>query len=70
MNPTKIAEIRETSGMNKGEFCRKYGIDSNTLKSWIDGERKPSNLAIKMLELAEKDSITRLKNMTWLKGKL
>lgn len=48
-------EIREYSGLNKTNFCKKYEIPTRTWDSWESGERQPAPYILKLLERVVKE---------------
>ncbi|WP_082783684.1 DNA-binding transcriptional regulator [Snodgrassella sp. CFCC 13594] len=49
-----VAELRLRMGLSQNKFARKLGISVNTLKSWEQGQRKPSGAANVLLQLLDK----------------
>ena len=45
----KITDIMKASGMTMDQMAAKYAIPKRTLKSWIYGERKPTQYVLTML---------------------
>lgn len=51
-----IKEIREITGLNQTEFAKKYDIPLRTYQHWENGDRKPPQYVLTMLQrLAEID---------------
>lgn len=57
-----IAQTRHKVGLSQSQFAKTIGISVNTLKSWEQGQRKPSGAADALLKLLGKhpDLITEL----------
>ena len=45
-----IKEIREKTGLNRKDFCDKYGIPYQTVTDWELGHRNPPDYLIKYME--------------------
>lgn len=54
INLSAIAETRLKSGLSQDKFAKKLGISVNTLRSWEQGQRKPSGAAATLLSLLVK----------------
>jgi DNA adenine methylase len=50
-----IKQIRSVSGLEKAEFCFKYGIPIRTLEDWEAGRRKPQGYVTSLLERVVKE---------------
>ncbi|WP_432481007.1 helix-turn-helix domain-containing protein [Moraxella sp. ZY200743] len=48
------ATIRQQNNLSQSQFARAIGISVNTLKSWEQGQRKPSGSARVLLDLLAK----------------
>ena len=46
-----VAETRHKAGLSQRQFAETIGISVNTLKSWEQGQRKPSGAAEALLTL-------------------
>ena len=60
----KIKELRESTGMNRKEFCEYFGIPYRTVTEWERGTRKMPDYVfrllayrIKMGNFAEKEEV-------------
>mgnify|MGYP003585541517 CR=1 FL=1 len=51
---SSIAETRHKVGLSQSQFAKTIGISVNTLKSWEQGQRKPSGAADALLKLLGK----------------
>jgi putative transcriptional regulator len=49
-----IVETRHKVGLSQSQFAQTIGISVNTLKSWEQGQRKPSGAAEALLEILGK----------------
>ena len=45
----KIKELRETTGMNRKEFCEYFGIPHRTVTEWERGTRKMPDYVFRLL---------------------
>lgn len=45
----KIKELRETTGMNRKEFCEYFGIPYRTVTEWERGTRKMPDYVFRLL---------------------
>lgn len=48
------AQVRHQAGLSQSQFAKALGISVNTLKSWEQGQRKPSGSAQVLLKLLGK----------------
>ena len=48
------AQVRRKAGLSQSQFAKALGISVNTLKSWEQGQRKPSGSAQVLLKLLGK----------------
>ena len=51
---TTITETRHKTGLSQNKFAAALGIPANTLKSWEQGQRRPSGAAAALLKLLDK----------------
>lgn len=49
-----IRNLRESTGLNRKQFCEKYGIPYRTMQDWEDGKSKPVEWAENLLIRAVK----------------
>lgn len=54
MPVSAVAETRHKAGLSQHQFAKTLGISVNTLKSWEQGQRKPSGAAQALLKLLGK----------------
>ena len=45
----KIKELRESTGMNRKEFCEYFGIPYRTVTEWERGTRKMPDYVLRLL---------------------
>lgn len=48
------AQLRHKAGLSQSQFARALGISVNTLKSWEQGQRKPSGSAQVLIKLLDR----------------
>ena len=46
---TKIKELRESTGMNRKEFCKYFEIPYRTVTEWERGNRKMPDYVLRLL---------------------
>ena len=46
----KIKELRESTGMNRKEFCEYFEIPYRTLQDWELGNRKMPDYVLRLIE--------------------
>ena len=46
----KIKELRESTGMNRKEFCKYFEIPYRTVTEWERGTRKMPDYVLRLLE--------------------
>lgn len=46
----RIIELRESTGMNRKEFCDYFGIPYRTVTEWERGTRKMPDYVLRMME--------------------
>lgn len=51
---SQSAQIRQKANLSQSQFAHAIGISVNTLKSWEQGQRKPSGSARVLLDLLAK----------------
>ena len=55
----KIKELRETTGMNRKEFCEYFGIPYRTVTEWERGTRKMPDYVFRLLaDMIKTDNFT------------
>jgi putative transcriptional regulator len=53
--PTQIADLRHSLRMSQAVFAAVINVSPKTVQSWEQGVRKPSQAALRMLEVMEED---------------
>ena len=48
---SEVSQVRQKTGLSQSQFAKSLGISVNTLKSWEQGQRKPSGSAQVLLKL-------------------
>ena len=51
---SEVSQVRQKTGLSQSQFAKSLGISVNTLKSWEQGQRKPSGSAQVLLKLLKK----------------
>ena len=51
---SEVSQVRQKTGLSQSQFAKSSGISVNTLKSWEQGQRKPSGSAQVLLKLLGK----------------
>lgn len=46
----EIKKLREFTGLNRREFCEKYGIPYRTMTEWELGQRSAPDYVIRLLD--------------------
>lgn len=52
--PKEIKNIRETKNYSQGIFARILNVSTKTVQSWETGARKPSQSALRLIEIIDK----------------
>lgn len=47
---SRIKELRESTGLNRKEFCEKFDIPYRTVTEWERGNRNAPSYVIRLLE--------------------
>jgi len=53
--PTQIADLRHSLCMSQAVFAAVINVSPKTVQSWEQGVRKPSQAALRMLEVIDED---------------
>lgn len=56
-NPQQIARIRESVKVSQGVFALYLNTTASTIRQWEQGDKKPSGIAARMLELVKKNGL-------------
>jgi putative transcriptional regulator len=60
-DPTQIADLRHRLRMSQAVFAAVINVSPKTVQSWEQGARRPSQAALRMLEVMDEDpSVARL----------
>lgn len=51
---SEVSQVRQKTGLSQSQFAKSLGISVNTLKSWEQGQRKPSGAAATLMKLINK----------------
>lgn len=51
---SEVSQVRQKTGLSQSQFAKSLGISVNTLKSWEQGQRKPSGAAATLMKLLDK----------------
>lgn len=52
--PRDIKKIREKNSYSQGVFARVLNVSVKTVQSWESGQRVPSHVALRLLEIIDK----------------
>ncbi|MCP4713058.1 MAG: type II toxin-antitoxin system MqsA family antitoxin [Planctomycetes bacterium] len=53
--PIDVKSLRQRVGMERGEFAQLFGIGSDTVRHWENGDRTPKGPALVLLNLIRKE---------------
>jgi putative transcriptional regulator len=57
MEPRRIKRIRESQHVSQPVFARYLNTSSSTVEKWESGAKKPSGMALKLLDIVEKHGL-------------
>ncbi|HWE84041.1 MAG TPA: DNA-binding transcriptional regulator [Terracidiphilus sp.] len=57
MDPTRIKRIREKQKVSQPVFARYLNTSESTVEKWESGAKKPSGMALKLLDIVEKHGL-------------
>jgi putative transcriptional regulator len=57
MPPRRIKRIRESQHVSQPVFARYLNTSSSTVEKWESGAKKPSGMALKLLDIVEKHGL-------------
>jgi putative transcriptional regulator len=60
MEPARIKRIRESQRVSQPVFARYLNTSESTIEKWESGVKKPSGMALKLLDLVEKHGLKLL----------
>ncbi|MGN6230716.1 MAG: helix-turn-helix domain-containing protein [Trinickia sp.] len=56
-NPQEIARIRKGVNVSQGVFALYLNTTASTIRQWEQGDKKPSGIAARMLQLVQKNGL-------------
>ena len=60
MEPKRIKRIREAQHVSQPVFARYLNTSESTVEKWESGVKKPSGMALKLLDIVEKHGLKML----------
>jgi putative transcriptional regulator len=60
MEPARIKKIRESQRVSQPVFARYLNTSESTVEKWESGAKKPSGMALKLLDIVEKHGLKML----------
>jgi putative transcriptional regulator len=51
----ELSELRNASGMSQAVFARMLNVSTKTVQSWEQGHRKPSQAALRLIQVFRRD---------------
>jgi putative transcriptional regulator len=57
MGPRRIKKIREAQRVSQPVFARYLNTSESTIQKWETGAKKPSGMALKLLDIVEKHGL-------------
>ncbi len=60
MEPKRIKSIRESQRVSQPVFARYLNTSESTVEKWESGAKKPSGMALKLLDIVEKHGLKML----------
>ncbi|MGA2276174.1 MAG: DNA-binding transcriptional regulator [Terracidiphilus sp.] len=60
LEPRRIKEIRESQHVSQPIFARYLNTSESTIEKWESGAKKPSGMALKLLDIVEKHGLKML----------
>lgn len=60
MEPKRIKRIRESQHVSQPVFARYLNTSESTIEKWESGAKKPSGMALKLLDIVEKHGLKML----------
>ena len=57
MEPRRIKRIRESQRVSQPVFARYLNTSESTVEKWESGAKKPSGMALKLLDIVEKHGL-------------
>jgi putative transcriptional regulator len=60
LEPRRIKRIRENQHVSQPVFARYLNTSESTVEKWESGAKKPSGMALKLLDIVEKHGLKML----------
>jgi putative transcriptional regulator len=60
LEPRRIKKIRESQHVSQPVFARYLNTSESTIEKWESGAKKPSGMALKLLDIVEKHGLKML----------
>jgi len=60
MEPRRIKHIRESQRVSQPVFARYLNTSESTVEKWESGAKRPSGMALKLLDIVEKHGLKML----------
>jgi len=60
LEPARIKQIRESQNVSQPVFARYLNTSESTIEKWESGAKKPSGMALKLLDIVEKHGLKML----------
>jgi putative transcriptional regulator len=60
LKPRRIKQIRENQHVSQPVFARYLNTSESTVEKWESGAKKPSGMALKLLDIVEKHGLKML----------
>jgi putative transcriptional regulator len=60
LKPRRIKQIRESQHVSQPVFARYLNTSESTVEKWESGAKKPSGMALKLLDIVEKHGLKML----------
>jgi putative transcriptional regulator len=57
LNPLDIKEVRKKNKVSQAIFAKLLNTSSSTVRQWESGAKKPSGIAVKLLNVVSKEGI-------------
>lgn len=57
LSPARIRRIRRAQKVSQGVFARYLNTSESTVEKWESGAKKPSGMALKLLDIVDKHGL-------------
>jgi putative transcriptional regulator len=57
MEPSRIKQIRESQNVSQPVFARYLNTSESTVEKWESGAKRPSGMALKLLDIVQKHGL-------------